>query len=73
MKNTAVRRPTMESYHKDLQQMFAKYGFVSCPLTDEQIADLYEREVELDQAYNIGCDINCGFSYDECTYHAQIK
>ena len=55
----------MNKYHEALQREFAKYGFAGCPLTDEQITDLYQRNISIQQAYTIGCDTNSGFTYTD--------
>ena len=43
--------------------MFAKYGFVSCPLDGRMIDLLYSDDVSIDKAYSIGCDVNAGVSF----------
>jgi len=40
--------------------MFAKYGYVSSPLTRKHIALLIVRGFDNDSIYSIGCDVNAG-------------
>ena len=54
----------MNNYIETLKKEFAKYGFTACPMTDSQIATLYRRAVRIDTAYEIGCDISCGYPFD---------
>ena len=54
----------MKWYIATAQRDFARYGFVSCPLTEEQLARLYRLNVKLDQVYGIGCDVNAGVDFD---------
>ena len=56
----------MKDYIKAVQLEFAEYGFAACPLTSEMISYLYERSISVDQAYGIGCDINSGFTFNQC-------
>lgn len=54
----------MKWYISTLKREFAKYGFIDCPLTDEQLTTLYKHSVKLEEAYMIGCDVHCGFPFD---------
>jgi hypothetical protein len=54
----------MKNYIEILQQEFAKYGFTTCPLTEVQMGTLYSRAVDMDIAYEIGCDVNSGYRFD---------
>lgn len=54
----------MKWYIATAQREFAKFGFVGCPLTEEQLADLYRRNVSLDHVYGIGCDVNAGVDFE---------
>ena len=54
----------MKWYIATLKREFAKYGFVDCPLTDEQLTTLYKLSIKLEEAYMIGCDVYCGFPFD---------
>jgi len=49
----------------EIQQEFARYGFVDCPLTDRQIKVLQEMGFSLTDAYDVGCDVQCGFLFNE--------
>jgi hypothetical protein len=40
--------------------MFAKYGFVSSPLTKKHISLLIVRGFDNDSIYSIGCEVNAG-------------
>jgi hypothetical protein len=51
-------------YIATAQREFATYGFVGCPLTEEQLAHLYKLNIKLDKVYGIGCDVNAGVSFD---------
>ena len=53
----------MKWYAATLQRDFARYGFISCPLSDEQITRLYRSNIKLEQAYGIGCDVAAGFDF----------
>ena len=55
----------MKWYIATLKRKFAKYGFIDCPLTDEQLTTLYKHNVKLEEAYMTGCDVHCGFSFTE--------
>ena len=55
----------MKWYITTLKGEFAKYGFIDCPLTDEQLTTLYKRSIKLEEAYMIGCDVHCGFPFGE--------
>jgi hypothetical protein len=55
----------MKRFTATLQREFARYGFTTCPLTKGQIATLYKNNVKLEEAYGVGCDVHCGFSFDE--------
>jgi hypothetical protein len=54
----------MNNYTATLKREFAKYGFVGCPLTDEHIVMLCQRNVTIEEAYMIGCDVNSGYPFD---------
>lgn len=55
----------MKWYIATLKREFAKYGFIGCPLTDEQLTTLYKHSFKLEEAYMIGCDVLCGCPFDE--------
>ena len=54
----------MKWYIATLKKDFAYYGFIECPLTDEELAHLYRENIHLDIAYGIGCDVAAGFDFD---------
>lgn len=58
----------MKWYIATAQRTFAKYGFASCPLTVDQLTTLYKRNIKLDVVYTVGCDVNCGFTFDQSTH-----
>lgn len=41
----------------DIEFMFARYGFLGCPLTRKKITSLLFRGFDNDAIYSIGCDI----------------
>lgn len=51
----------MKWYITTLQREFAKYGFITCPLTNDQMKALYKNNIKLTEAYMIGCDVSSGF------------
>jgi len=52
-------------FRAEVHRLFAFYGFTACPLTDDQIGNLYQMGASIDQAYEIGCDIAAGVDADE--------
>ena len=54
----------MKWYIATAKREFASVGFISCPLTDEQLTYLYQQNVKLEDVYGIGCDVNSGFDFD---------
>jgi len=55
---------TYTEYRNTVQKLFAKYGFIECPLLDDQIGNLHQMGASIDQAYEIGCDISNGVEDD---------
>ncbi len=55
----------MKWYIATAQREFATYGFVGCPLTEDQLKHLYKLNVKLDRIYGIGCDVNAGIPFEE--------
>ena len=55
----------MKWYIATAQREFATYGFVGCPLTEDQLKHLYKLNVKLDRIYGIGCDVNSGIPFEE--------
>ena len=55
----------MKWYISTAKRDFARYGFIAPPLTDEQLAALYRKNIKLDHVYGIGCDVNAGFTLEE--------
>lgn len=44
---------------------FAKYGHIECPLTDDEILDLYAIDgIDIELVFNIGDDVACGYDFD---------
>jgi hypothetical protein len=54
---------TFKKYKEDLQGKIATHGFTACHFTNKQIKALYYAGADIDQAYNIYCDVYCGFSF----------
>ena len=55
---------TYSEYRNTVQELFAKYGFIECPLLDDEIGNLHQMGASIDQAYEIGCDIANGVEAD---------
>lgn len=55
----------MLDYLENLKSMFATFGFTDTPLNDEEIVECFYMDLSLDQAYNVGCDVNGGFTFEE--------
>ena len=55
----------MKWYISTLKRDFAQHGFIDCPLTEDQMTQLYKRNIKLDQAYGVGCDVACGYTFQE--------
>ena len=53
----------MDDYITDAQKEFAKYGFIACPLTPEDLRELYHANIDQNTAYGIGCDVNAGVTF----------
>ena len=51
-------------YIDQAKRNFAFFGFVAPPLTDEQLTELYERDVPVEYVHNIACDVDAGFSFE---------
>ena len=54
----------MELYIALAKQQFAFFGFIGCPLTNDELVSLYQRNVKLEDVYAIGCDVNAGFEFE---------
>lgn len=50
---------------KTVMGLFAFYGHVGCPLTENQIRQLLSQGKSFDEIYSIGCDVACGFPFEE--------
>ena len=55
---------TLQEYTDKLKYDFAYYGFTEIPLTDKQIERLFDSGFSIDDAYGVGCDVFCGYSFD---------
>ena len=51
--------------HDEVHRLFAKYGFVCCPLSYRRISYCINAGFSLDQIYSVGCDVYAGFSFLE--------
>lgn len=54
----------MKWYIATVQRELAKMGFTPCPLTESQLADMYRRNIKVDQACRIGRDVDNGHAVD---------
>ena len=55
----------LEVYSNDLKRLIAFNGFTSCCLSNNMIKTCYQKKVTIDQAYNIQCDMNAGYSFKD--------
>lgn len=55
----------MKWYITTAKRDFATHGFVECPLSDEQLTQLYKMNVKLEDVYRIGCDVAAGFTIEQ--------
>ena len=60
---TQHKENKMYDYITDAQKEFAKYGFITCPLTPENLSDLYHANIDQNTVYGIGCDVNAGVTF----------
>lgn len=51
------------TYH-EYQAYMAKYGFVPCPLTEDQFNDAHMKGATDDDMFGIGCDVNAGVDFN---------
>lgn len=51
--------------YKDFQRLCAYYGHTATPLTKEEFEGLVDLGVDLDTAYDIGCDVAAEFTLEE--------
>lgn len=49
--------------YDEYRQYMAKYGFVNCPLTEDQYREAHELGATGDDMYGIGCDVNAGVDF----------
>lgn len=45
--------------------MFAKYGFLCCPLSERMIRHCISSGLNLNQVYSVGCDVHAGWRFRE--------
>jgi len=55
----------MQERLKKLNQMFLRYGFLVCPLTNDEISLLISDHYTDKVIYDIGCDVASGFPFEE--------
>ena len=48
----------------DLREDCARFGFLSCPLTDAQMDSLRAQGHSQTTAYGVACDVHAGFDFD---------
>jgi len=46
---------------EEIKQMFAYYGFLQCPLYDNEIQEYISLNLTNDEIYAIGCDLCNGY------------
>ena len=63
---------TLGQYSESLKYDLARYGFIDCPLTAQEVECCYLLAINLDIAYNIACDVNAGFTFLE-SYSINLK
>jgi len=63
---------TLGQYSESLKYDLARYGFINCPLTAQEIESCYLLAIDLDTAYLIACDVNAGFTFLE-SYSINLK
>lgn len=49
--------------YAEFQAYMAKYGFVSCPLTEEQFTYCIATGMNVDTLYGVACDVNAGIDF----------
>lgn len=49
--------------YTEFQQYMARYGFVSCPLSELQFNEALAYGATVDQLYGIACDVNAGVAF----------
>ncbi len=67
---TTTDNSSFITYRDSLKSEFASKGFVSPPLTDSQIDSCFTLDLSIDDAYEIGCDVNSGFCFGEAIEEA---
>ena len=55
----------MQERLKKLNQMFLRYGFLVCPLTNDEMSLLISDHYTDKVIYDIGCDVASGFPFEE--------
>lgn len=58
----------MKWYIRTIKSDFARYGFVTCPLSDSELERLYRANIKVDEVYGIGCDVNAGIAFEKAVY-----
>lgn len=58
----AKNHMSIEDFVAAAQKQFAFYGYVSCPLSDEELVRCYEAGVD---PYPVGCDVDGGYSFED--------
>ena len=53
---------SLAAYIAAAKRAFARYGFTSCPLSDNQLRQCRAAGVD---AYSVGCDVAAGFTFRE--------
>jgi hypothetical protein len=63
----------MFSFNDLCKQYLAKYGFVGCPLTDDELSEAFARGISVEEVYDIACDVNAGISFERAVYIAEDR
>jgi hypothetical protein len=52
----------MSNKINEVESMFYGYGFIACPLSRKKIVSLIIRGKTIDEIYEIGCNVYCGYT-----------
>lgn len=63
MSQTNHTPQTLTEYRDAYLEELTRYGFVADPLSSDEIAHLWARDIPLDISYLIACDMNGGASF----------
>jgi hypothetical protein len=63
----------MFSFNDLCKQYLAKYGFVGCPLTEEELSEAFARGISVEEVYSIACDVNAGIPFERAVEVAEAR